>query len=545
MEQVKVTVLDQKIAVDKGSPMKDILVLIKSPYRVMGGIVDNELQDLNYLIEKDCHIKFIDMTTPLGIKIYERSLLFVLVRAVKAILPKEELSVEHSLGGGIYCEFRNNKKLKKDELDQIILQIDRIIKEDIPFKKVNYNKKTQNIKLDDKKRHLFEFIQEDKIQLYELNGQYEYFNGHILPSTGWLDKFELRYYYPGFVLLHPSSNNPTQINNFIDQKKLFHVFSEYEKWCKFLDVYDVLSLNKKIRDNTIVEFIRVAEAYHEHEINNIAQEIYDNKDRIKLVIISGPSSAGKTTTSKRLKTNLMVRGIMPLTIELDNYFVNREETPKDENGNLDFENIDAIDIELFNENLIQLIENKEVEMPVFNFLEGKRDKKGRRVKIIGNNPIIIEGIHGLNEKLTKYIPKENKYKIYINTLTQLNIDSYNRIPTSDIRLLRRMIRDYKYRGHSAEDTLSMWESVRLGEEKNIFPYQEEADYIFNSALFYEIFVLKKYAQPLLKQIHPDNVLFPQAKRILDFFEFFLTIEDETSILTNSILREFIGGSIYT
>lgn len=540
-QSITIRVDDKKYQVDHGTPVAEFIQKLKSNDPIMGVSIDNRVEDLHFLLNKDCELNLIDLSSPLGVKIYEKSLLFVLIKAAKMVLPEEELSIEHSLGGGIYCEFKDKKRLKKYELDRIAMVIDKIIKEDLPIRKIKCNKEEAIKKLPQKK-DLFDHIKEDYIDIYELGGLYSYFNGYVLPSTGYLKEFYLRYYYPGFVLLYPK-NNEQKIVRFEDQKKLFYVFSDYQKWCKFLDVEDVVSLNRKIADNEIVELVRVAEARHGRDLMNMANEIASNPHRAKLIVLAGPSSAGKTTTSKRLATNLMVHGLKPVTIELDDYFLDRDKTPKNSRGEYDFDGISALDIELFNEHLLQLLEYKEIEIPKYNFLTGKRER-GRKLKITKDNPIIIEGIHGLNEKLTHYIPKENKYKIYLNALTHLNIDSYNRIPTTDIRLIRRLIRDYNTRGHTGESTLAMWRSVREGEEVNIFPYGEEADFIFNTALLYEISVLRNYALPILKEVKEDNPMYIHAERIIGFLELFLPIEDTSQILGNSIIREFIGGSIY-
>lgn len=540
-QYITVMVQGEKYQVDSGMPVAEFIQRLDSNNSIMGVSIDNKVQDLNFLLTKDCKLDLIDLSSPLGVKIYEKSLIFVLIKAAKAVLPREELSIEHSLGGGIYCEFKGNKRLKKYEVDKIANTIDKIIKANLSISKVICSKEEAIKKLPEKK-DLFEYINENQICIYELDGLYGYFNGYMLPSTGYLKQFYLRYYYPGFVLLYPKANNQ-KVVKFENQKKLFHVFSDYQKWCKFLDVQDVVSLNRKIADNDIVELIRVAEARHGRDLMKMSNEIASNPGRAKLILIAGPSSAGKTTTSKRLATNLMVHGLKPVTIELDNYFLDRDRTPKNSRGEYDFDSINALDIELFNENLLQLLEYKEVEIPKYNFITGKRER-GTKIKIFKDNPIIVEGIHSLNEKLTHYIPKENKYKIYLNALTHLNIDSYNRISTTDIRLIRRLIRDYNTRGHNAESTLAMWRSVREGEEINIFPYGEEADYIFNSALLYEISVMRNYALPILKKVKKDSPMYIHAERIIGFLELFLPIEDTRQILGNSIIREFIGGSVY-
>ena len=542
MEQnITVTVQDKDYQVKSGTRVMEFIKSLYLNNPIMGVTIDNRVHDLNFPLKEDCKLGFIDLGSPLGVKIYEKSLLFVLIKAAKVVLPEYELSVEHSLGGGIYCEFKDNKKLKKYEVDKIASVISKMINADLPINEIICSKEEAIEKLPHKK-DLFQYIKEDHIFIYELDGLYEYFNGYMLPSTGHLKEFYLRFYYPGFVLLYPKGNTQKSVR-FEDQKKLFHVFSNYQKWCKILDVEDVTSLNQKIADNEIVELIRVAEARHSRDLIGISNEIALNTDRAKLIVLAGPSSAGKTTTSKRLATNLMVHGLKPVTIELDNYFLDRDKTPKNNRGEYDFDSINALDIELFNENLLQLLEYREVEIPKYNFITGKRER-GSKIKITEDNPIIVEGIHGLNEKLTHYIPKENKYKIYINALTHLNIDSYNRIPTTDIRLIRRLIRDYYTRGHNGESTLTMWRSVREGEEKNIFPYGEEADYIFNSTLLYEISVLRNYALPILKEVREDSPMYIHAERIIGFLEPFLPVVDTSQILANSIIREFIGGSIY-
>lgn len=537
---IKITLNNKSIEIERGTSIQELVGEVEVPYPVMGALVNNRIQNLDYKLSETCEVQFVDMHSPLGIKIYEKSLLFVLIKSVKEVLPSEHLLVEHSLGGGIYCELKNHS-LNKQDLKNISDKMAEIIQKDLSINKTKCT--AENRQQWNSSGTLIQCVPEEKLFIYELDGCYEYFHGNMLPSTGYLNLFHLRFYYPGFILLYPSSRDPLNIPEFRDQKKLFQVFSRYENWCNLFDIADVDSLNDKVNDGTIYDLIKVAEANHEREINHIAEDIFNSRDKIKIILISGPTSAGKTTTSKRLKTNLMVHGIMPVTIELDNYFVDREFTPRDINGEYDFESIDAIDIELFNEHLLRLMEYQEVQIPKFNFINGRREK-GVFMKISENHPIIIEGIHGLNEKLTKYIPKENKYKIYINALTHLNINAYNRIPTTDIRLIRRMVRDYKYRGHKADATLKMWTSVRAGEEKYIFPYQEEADYIFNSALFYELSVLKKYAMPILNEINEQSPYFPYASRLKDFLELFTQIDDESSILGNSILREFIGGSIY-
>ncbi len=515
---------------------------------IVAAKVNKDLEELNYRIEQDAHVEWLDLFTSDGLRIYQRSLIFVLIKAAKDLFPKRQLYVEHSLGRGIYCELHGESALNKEEVHQIKERMKKIIQLDLPIEKKQVSKKQAEeiFKLNEEyeKVNLLKYRKEDHVNMYTLDHYSNYFFGYMVPSTGYLKEFDLKFYLPGMVLLKPTLDFPKKFAEFIEQKKLFSVFRKSEQWGNILEVSDVASLNRSIEIGKIDELIRVAEANHEKKISAIADEIYKNKDRSRIILIAGPSSSGKTTFSRRLSTHLRVNGLNPVAISLDDYFVDREFTPRDEKGEYDFENIDAIDLGLFNEHLIKLIQGQEVHVPTYNFITGKREYKGNILKVKESNPIIIEGIHGLNEKLTTDIPKENKYKIYISALTQLNVDQHNRIPTTDTRLIRRMVRDNKFRNHDAITSLKLWPGVRRGEEKYIFPYQEEADIMFNSALFYELGVLKKYAGPLLKSISKDSPYYSEAKRLLKFLNYFISIEDERSILQNSILREFIGGNIY-
>ena len=515
---------------------------------IVAAKVNMNLKELFDTLEEDARVEFIDLTSQDGIRIYQRSLIFVLIKATKDVFPERQLRVEHSLGRGIYCELDGEKALTKYGVNQIKTRMQEIIQLDFPIKKEKVTTKQAtdifNNNKEASKVNLLRYRKEDLINMYTIEDYSNYFYGYMVPSTGMLKNFDIKFYLPGLVLLKPTVQSPEKIASFIEQKKLFSIFRNYEKWCEILEVSDVAVLNQSIETGKINELIRVAEANHEKRISRIADEICENIDHKKIILIAGPSSSGKTTFANRLLTHLRINHLNPVVISLDDYFVDREFTPKDENGEYDFENIEAIDIDLFNDQLINLIQGQEVHVPQFNFVTGKREYNGRILKLKKNEPIIIEGIHGLNEKLTKEIPQENKYKIYISALTQLNVDQHNRIPTTDTRLIRRMVRDHRYRSNDALKTMKLWPSVRRGEEKNIFPYQEEADIMFNSALFYELAVLKRYAEPLLKKVSQDSPYFSEAKRLLKFLKYFIAIEDESSILQNSILREFIGGNIY-
>jgi uridine kinase len=393
------------------------------------------------------------------------------------------------------------------------------------------------------KLRLLKYINLPRINLYRCGDLYDYFYGPMVPSMGYLKVFDLLYYDPGFILMYPQAGDPFHIPPFHDLPKLARIFKEAEEWANILDVGDVGALNDKVVSGEINEIILVNEGLHEKKIANIADMIYAGKDKIKIVLIAGPSSSGKTTFARRLSIQLRVLGLKPYPLSLDDYFVDREHTPKDESGNYDFESIRALDLELFNQHLAALLNGEEVEIPRFNFRTGLREWIGRKYKMEKDAVLVIEGIHGLNEILTSSVPRENKYKIYISALTQLNIDNHNRIPTTDSRLMRRIVRDYLYRDRDAATTILTWPQVRAGEEKNIFPYQEEADIMFNSALVYEMCILKKYAAPLLREIPVSSPAYLEAKRLLTFLSYFLEAE-ENAIPNNSIIREFIGGSCF-
>jgi len=509
--------------------------------------VDNELKELTQKLDKSCQLEFVDLSCEAGERIYERSLTFVFIRAAREVLKDCRVTVEHSLGKGLYCEVYHENKLNKgivkkieERMREIISRDEPIIKERIPTQKAIEIFKADN-QLD--KVELLRYRKKSYINIYTCGWLKSYFHGYMVPSTGYLEKFRLHFYYPGVVLLYPKKENPNVVPDFVDQPKLARIFKEAEEWGEILNIGHLASLNEHILKGKAGELIRIAEALHEKKIGYIADTITRNKQN-RIILIAGPSSSGKTTFAKRLAIHLKVNGLKPISISLDDYFVNREDTPRDEEGNPDYEALEAIDIELFNDHLIRLLQGQKVEIPFFNFTTGRREYTGNFVRVTEDQPIIIEGIHGLNEQLTPLIPKDMKFKIYVSALTQLNIDDYNRIPTTDTRILRRMVRDYKYRAKSPVETLKLWPLVRKGEEKNIFPYQEDADIMFNSALVYELAVLKKYAEPLLKEVDSSYSEYHKAKMLLKFLEYFIPIENEDDIPKTSIIREFIGGSCF-
>ncbi|NPV53265.1 MAG: nucleoside kinase [Firmicutes bacterium] len=540
---------EEKKRVPKGATLIDIARDhgAPGPSPIVAARVNNELRELTYSLDEDASIEFLDLQTEDGMRIYQRSLVSLLVMAAREILAGCRVSVEHSLGGGLYGEIYWERPITERDIENIEARMREIVGRDVPFAK-NTISKEEAIALFEKdgqhdKVRLLEYRKSPTINIYTCDWFSDYSYGYMVPSTGYLKLFRLRFYLPGFILEFPSRSDPTRIPEYAEQGKLASVFFEAERWGQVLNVSDVASLNDIVSQGNIGDIIRVAEAFHEKKIAKIADLITENRDRLRLVLIAGPSSSGKTTFAQRLAVQLRVNGLRPVSISLDDYFVDREHTPRDGAGGYDFEALEAIDLKLFNEHLTRLIQGEEVELPTFNFLKGKREFTGRRLRIRPDQPVIIEGIHGLNDRLTLSIPKSRKFKIYVSALTQLNIDNHNRIPTTDVRLLRRIVRDSQFRSHSALETIRLWPNVRRGEERNIFPFQEEADIMFNSALAYELAVLKKYAEPLLEAIDRSVPEYSEAKRLLKFLDYFLEV-DPGDVPANSLLREFIGGSCF-
>jgi len=539
----------KSILVKKGSEFFDIVKEnnLDADAPVVLGVLDGYIHELTYKIYHSGTFETIDIRNSIGIKVYERTLQFVLIKSVLDLYPDSKISIEHSLGNGIFGEIhKQTGDLSEEDIEKIKTKMKEIIDRDVPIKKIILSKKKaieifEGYGMDDKVKLLHQ-VHFEKLKLYELEGRYDYFYGTMAYSTGILKNFDLKYYNPGFILMIPSEKEINKVSKFVEQKKLSQIFYETEKWADIIGVGNVGSLNNKVKNGEIVDMIRVSEALHEKKIAYIADMIYAKKD-VKVVLIAGPSSSGKTTFARRLGIQLRVNGMMPVPISLDDYFVDRAHTPKDENGDYDFESIYALDIKLFNENLNDLMQGKEVILPIFNFKTGQREWSEKSIKIPENGIIIIEGIHGLNEMLTPAIPRKNKFKIYISALTQLNLDSHNRIATTDTRKIRRIVRDYLSRGYGSEDTLKMWPSIKKGEEKNIFVFQEEADVMFNSSLVYELCVLKKYALVELSKIKASSSVYYEAKKLRSFLNFFRDV-DMKFVPDNSILREFIGGSCF-
>ena len=514
--------------------------------------LNNLVRDLQTDICPDDKIEFIDMSEEDGVQAYQRSVLFLMMSAVNLLYPDKEVVVEHSVNNGIYCELwsKDNQKYILDEakincleqkMREIIDKKKPIVKITLPREDaVALFRESQQIS----KAKLIESLKQEKVSLYYSGGYYDYLYGPMLYNTKLLDKFALDFYNPGLILRTPLKKAPNEVPPARKQRKLSMILSEADRWANILKCNYVTDLNDYIKEDKIGELIRISEALHEKKIAQIADHIATDANHLRLILIAGPSSSGKTTFAQRLRIQLLVNGMNPLPISLDDYFLDREQTPKNENGDYDFESLYALDIELFNQHLLALLKGEEVEIPVYNFTTGCREWKNHKVKLAENQPIIIEGIHGLNNELTKAVPDEVKYKIYISALTQLAIDCHNRIPTTAARLIRRIVRDNQFRGATALKTIKQWSDVRAGEDKNIFPYQENADVMFNSALIYELAVLKKYAKPLLNEITSKMPEYFVAKRLVDFLDYFDDITDENDVPNNSILREFIGSSCF-
>lgn len=511
--------------------------------------LNNEFHDLMFIPETGGKLIPVDLSNADGIRVYARSLSLVLIRAAAEIYPNYEVHIEHSLSKGLYGEIKtpNNQPfterdlfLIKERMTRIIEADEPIIKETIPLQDAIeiFKKKPQNDKV-----QLLQFKKKPEVHIYRCGDYTDYFYGHMVPSTGYLRLFDLKYYFPGFILRFPIIEDPTVLPPFQEQRKLARIYYEYEKWGDILEVSEVGSFNKIIAEGKGGELIRIAEALHEKKIAQIADLIAADRQRIRLILIAGPSSSGKTTFAQRLAVQLRVNGLRPISISIDNYFIDRAHTPIGPNGLPDYECLEAIDVELFNKDIMALIQGFSVVLPYYNFQTGNREQGKEAIRIAQGQPIIIEGIHGLNDKLTSAVPKDNKFKIYISALTQLNIDYHNRIPTTDNRVIRRTVRDNQFRGHDALKTISLWPMVRAGEEAYIFPFQEEADVMFNSALIYELAVLKRYAEPLFRKITPEYPEFAEAKRLLKFLDYFLPLDD-AEVPINSILREFIGNGCF-
>ncbi len=519
------------------------------PHQIALAVRDGKNRELFKKVDRDCTVEFLTLTDDTGHKTYNRTAILILMKAIQEVVGAdniEKIKLEFAIGNGLYCSKNGDFEVTdalvaevKAKMQEYINKDLYVIKRSMPLEEANIIFSEQ--KMEDKV-NLFKYRGSSTVNVYNLDGYKDYYYGYMLPSTGYVKHFDLRKYEDGFVLILPEKKNPDVLEEFKPLPKLFHAMSIATDWGDKLGVDTVADLNDEIRAGRFNELVLVQEALQERRISEIASDIV-SRGGVKFVMIAGPSSSGKTTFSHRLSVQLKTHGLVPHPIAVDDYFVNRENTPRQPNGDYDFECLEAIDMKQFNEDMLKLLAGERVELPTFNFVTGKREYKGNYKQLGPDDVLVIEGIHGLNDKMSYALPAESKYKIYISALTSLNIDEHNRIPTTDGRLLRRMVRDARTRGATAKRTIQMWPSVRNGEEENIFPFQESADAMFNSALIYELAVLKQYAEPLLYNIEKGEPEYFEAVRLLKFLSYFLGVSTE-ELPKNSIVREFVGGSCF-
>ena len=550
MRKVKVTIANEEYEYEAGIMYEQIAKDFQKDYEAKIVLVsaDGRLRELHKILSNDCTIEFITLADKIGMETYRRSATFLLVKAVHDVLGddgKNHLVAQYTVGRGLLCKLIDAKPTEQF-IRSVHARMDELISQTIPIWKSSYSvEEARRIfaeaGMEDKVK-LFKFRRASKVNVYSIGDYKDYYYGYMVPSTGYITHYELYPYDEGIILQLPSRHSPNVVPDKTESPKLQKTLQNTSNWGSSIGIENVGDLNETICAEGVQDVVLLQEAYMESKIAQIAKDIVDKGGK-KFIMIAGPSSSGKTSFSYRLSIQLRALGMRPHPIALDNYFKNREDTPKDENGNYDFECLEAIDIEQFNNDMLALLAGQTVELPSFNFKTGKREYKGDYKRLNENELLVIEGIHGLNEKMSYALPAESKYKIYISALTALNVDEHNRIATTDVRLLRRMVRDNRTRGTSASGTLNMWQSVRRGEEKYIFPFQESADAVFNSALIYELSVLKLYAEPLLFGISKEDPQYYEAKRLLKFLDYFLGMTSE-GLPNNSLIREFVGGSIF-
>ncbi|HBT85222.1 MAG: nucleoside kinase [Fermentimonas sp.] len=541
---------DEKKEIPIGTSLVDLIgeFAIKSPYLITNARVNNKTESLTYRVYRPKKVEFVDLTDSSAMRTYVRSLCFILAKAVDDIMPHSKTYIEHAVSRGYYFQIESDLPVGKQELDAVRNRMKEIVDADIPFEQVEEETEKvvnlfRKLGLDDKAQLL-----ETSDLLYarysRLDGYIDYFYGSLTPSTGYITMFDIQPHNGGFLLRVPNRHNPVELEPEVKQEKLLNVYREHLNFLKISGLDNVGDLNRAIREDRVYEVIQVAEAYQSMQITDIAKVISDkSKDGVRVVFISGPSSSGKTTFRKRLEVQLMVNLLKPIGISLDDYFVERDKTPLDENGDKDYESLYALDLELFEDHMLKLMKGEIVELPFYNFVTGKREYRGNFLKMDDNSILIVEGIHGLNPELTEHIPDEMKFKIYVSALTTISLDDHNWIPASDNRLIRRIVRDYTYRGYSAQQTISRWDSVRRGEDKWIFPFQENADVMFNSAMIYELAAIRRHAEPILMQVPRTVPEYSEAYRLLKFLGYFNYITDR-ELPPTSLLREFVGGSSF-
>ena len=519
-------------------------------YPVLTARVNYKLQNLNFLIYKPKDIEFLDASSSAGMRCYVRTLSMVLAEAVRELYPDCDLRIEHPISKGYYCTIRCAEGKKKDitiaDIEAIKAQMRKIISEDRPI--ITEEKQTKEVvRLFGERKEgettLFEALGNPYCRYFRIGNYIDYYTGVLMPSTGYLNVFDIIPYHEDMLLRIPCRHDPTRLEDVIKQDKMFAMFKEFMGWNKLMHIYNVGQFNRACKNNKSFDLIKLIEALHEKKVAQIADMIVNREDKPRFVLISGPSSSGKTTFSMRLRIQLMVNGIQPVVISMDNYFVNREDTPRDENGEWDFEHLHALDLPLFRQDLADLLDGKEIKLPTFNFETGKREFRGNKLKLEKDTVCIIEGLHALNPELIPNIPRSATFKIFVSPLTSINLDNHNWIPTTDLRMIRRVVRDARYRGYSAAETIARSASVLRGEERWIYPFQEEADVMFNSALLFELAILKRYAEPLLAEVPKDTDEYTDAHRLLKYLSYFELIP-EREIPPTSFLREVVGGSSF-
>ena len=548
---IKVTAGQSIYEVEEGTTLEQLAKQLQKKEEpvILLAYMDGKLTELFTEIKKDCHVRFVTLKEQAGYMAYKRTATFIFLKACEDLLGKGEstkIAIDYSIGNSIFCDFSSMERVVDDKFAHSIQKrMEQLYESDLPITKRSLDTDQASRYFDSVglkgKRELFKFRRESKTNIYSMDGYDNYFYGYMAPSTGYIPTFLVSAYQHGVVLQIPKRKQTEEIVPFTPQPKLFHVMQRSREWTKTMGVDTVGALNDEITYGNINHLILLQEGLQEKLLADIADEIVSKNKRI--ILIAGPSSSGKTTFSHRLSIQLEIAGLTPHPVSMDDYFLDRELSPRDENGNYNFETIASLDVDLLTKHINQLLNGEEVDVPSYNFVTGKREYHGHKLKIGQKDVLVMEGIHGLNGTLTNEIPEDAKYRIYVSALNQINLDEHNRIPSSDGRLLRRIVRDAMTRGNDARETISRWDSVRKGEEDNIFPYQEEADVMFNSAQVYEIAVLKQYAEPLLFAVPKDCPEYQEAKRLLKFLEYFLNIPSE-AIPKTSILREFIGGSCF-
>lgn len=552
MEQkFKVTIGKEVKEYDKGTTFEEIAQEYQKEYSEQIALVvrNGKIRELFKKVDRDCTLEFLTLSDDAGHKSYIRSATMILMKAATDVIGQdniEKIKVEFAIGNGYYCSAKGNFTVNEELVNKVKAKMQEYVAEDMRIMKKTLSLEDANVLFEKQKMHdkksLFRYRGSSSVNVYSLDGYNDYYYGYMLPRTGYVKYFDLQLYHDGFLLVLPRKKTPTVVDKFVPAEHLFQTMNSASDWGIKLGIDTVGDLNDQIRTGGFNDMMLVQEALQERRISEIASDIV-SRGGVKFVMIAGPSSSGKTTFSHRLSVQLRTHGLVPHPIGVDDYFVDRERTPRQPNGDYDFECLEAIDTELFNSDMCRLLAGERVELPTFNFVTGKREYKGRYKQLGSDDILVIEGIHGLNDKMSYMLPSESKYKIYISALTTLNIDEHNRIPTTDGRLIRRMVRDSRTRGASAKRTIQMWPSVRKGETENIFPFQESADAMFNSALIYELSVLKQFAEPLLYSIEPGEPEYFEAVRLLKFLSYFLGASTE-NLPKNSIVREFVGGSCF-